>query len=748
MSIATLTPGIFWYWNSDPSPAGIRKQLAHMRDVGYRCVYLHPMPDNYHKYFFYKGMKIAYLGKRYFELARVMRDECRKLGLTMMLYDEGGWPSGGVVDTLVVKYPRARVCALRKKQDGSLEEFRLDVPDLTDPAVTDRFIEMTHQRYYEELGESFGKEIRGIFTDEPFWECYLPKAYVAIPAGLEAELVKCYGIRLPDILPLLFDDAADTPETRRARQQYVDCCTALFARNYTGRLAAWCQKHGLEFEGHFLFEDLYFRTGFFYDFPRILDAMDVPGVDAIFRMVYPHGGRGNFARFAQCAAIRNRRPETLAECFNVYGYAMSTPAMAYVANLLLTKGINRILTMPYLYSDRGLCKVSCSTDYSPRTPIWRHLAALNRYLEFAGQYHAGMLDPAIRVLGVTNCFGGSDYQKPTPEAEAFAEKVEQMQENLDDALVFWRICSVDELKSDENRPEVLIVPGELEIPEIKAAVEHWRQAGTQVIDGFLQRDFHSLSYLATDTAYRDVRILPCLREEGMSLLVFNAGDKDITFSFAAAGKHYRELPPPDGTLAAFAPLRFENGRYHLPLPAWNMRILTVADTAPAAQPAPREFRKIRLDWKLKKVERLRYSKDGITKYEKITEKRPLPSSGMYTELEPEFSGSIELAASFESPLAFSGFLKFDDICSGGELFFNGVSAGMRAQPPWLWRVEVRRGTNRIVLNINSTAGNEWKRCFREELEPAGYYNDYIKEIRTYENDFAECGAAPRLTLYC
>ena len=29
-------------------------------------------------------------------------------------------------------------------------------------------------------------------------------------------------------------------------------------------------------------------------------------------------------------------------------------------------------------------------------------------------------------------------------------------------------------------------------------------------------------------------------------MVFNAGDKDITFSFAAAGKHYRELPPPDG----------------------------------------------------------------------------------------------------------------------------------------------------------------------------------------------------------
>ena len=82
------------------------------------------------------------------------------------------------------------------------------------------------------------------------------------------------------------------------------------------------------------------------------------------------------------------------------------------------------------------------------------------------------------------------------------------------------------------------------------------------------------------------------------------------------------------------------------------------------------------------------------------------------------------------------------------MLFRSVSVGTRAQAPWLWRIDVRKGTNRIILKINSTAGNEWKRCFREELEPAGYYNDYIKEIKTYENDFAECGATPCLTLYC
>ncbi len=421
--------------------------------------------------------------------------------------------------------------------------------------------------------------------------------------------------------------------------------------------------------------------------------------------------------------------------------------MAYVANLLMTKGINRILTMPFLYSDRGLCKVSCSSDYSPRTPIWRHLSAFNRYLAFAGQFNTGVLEPSVRLLGVTNCFGGHSYLKPTQQANQYADKVDALQEKLDDALVFWRICAIDELQSDDNRPEVLIVPGNVEIPEIASAIERWQKAGTRVIDGFEEHDFRSLSYLATIHDYKDVRILPCMRDEGLSLLIFNAGDDAITFSFEGAGRHYRELLPPDDTLSAFAPLQFKNACYELPLPPWNMRILTIADVPPVVQKLPIEVKRIQFDWKLNKVERLRYSKDGVTKYERVVEKRTLPPSGMYTDLESDFSGSIELTASFDSETNFNGFIKFDNVCHGGELVVNGRSAGLRAQAPWLWRISVKQGRNTIKLRANSTAGNEWKRCFREELEPAGYYNDYINEIKKYENDFAECGAASGVTLY-
>ena len=104
----TLATGIFWFWNATPTPAGIRRQLKDISDAGFNCVYIHPMPDSFHPWNFFVGMKCSYLGKKYFELLAVALEECKKLGLTMMLYDEGGWPSGGVLDRLIARYPECR----------------------------------------------------------------------------------------------------------------------------------------------------------------------------------------------------------------------------------------------------------------------------------------------------------------------------------------------------------------------------------------------------------------------------------------------------------------------------------------------------------------------------------------------------------------------------------------------------------------------------------------------------------------
>ena len=92
--MSKISTGIFWYWNATPVPSVMRRQLESMKKANFDCVYLHPMPDGFHKHVFLKGMEIPYMGERYLELARFMLEECKRLGLSMMLYDEGGWPSG------------------------------------------------------------------------------------------------------------------------------------------------------------------------------------------------------------------------------------------------------------------------------------------------------------------------------------------------------------------------------------------------------------------------------------------------------------------------------------------------------------------------------------------------------------------------------------------------------------------------------------------------------------------------------
>ncbi len=292
MPNSNLCTGTFWYWNADPTPAGIRRELEAMKQAGYECVYIHPMPENFRKGDFFAGMTVEYLGKKYFDLVRVALAECKRLGLALMLYDEGGWPSGGVVGKLAKEHPEDCIRYLERDGKGGFRETGSTDPDLLSGSATKHFIEMVYERYKAEVGDEFGKTIRGIFTDEPFWRHSLPREWIPIPKGLRAMLKKLHGSDFDAILPLLFP-GEETPEAREARRQYTDVCTRLMAKNYSAPLAKWSRENHLTFEGHFDQEDSFFRGGGFNNPIKVLDPMDVPGVDAIWRQIYPEIGRAS-----------------------------------------------------------------------------------------------------------------------------------------------------------------------------------------------------------------------------------------------------------------------------------------------------------------------------------------------------------------------------------------------------------------------------------------------------------------------
>lgn len=137
------------------------------------------------------------------------------------------------------------IYTVRTIHPSPLRQGNGGIVDYLNPEVTRRFIGLTHEAYYSRLGEFFGETIPSIFYDEasPYacgnftWTERLPEVF------LERK-----GYDILEKLPLLFFDGG--AETVRARCDYWDVVTELFARGFVGQLADWCHAHGIALTGH------------------------------------------------------------------------------------------------------------------------------------------------------------------------------------------------------------------------------------------------------------------------------------------------------------------------------------------------------------------------------------------------------------------------------------------------------------------------------------------------------------------
>ena len=732
--------GIFWYWNATPSPAGICRQLGAIADAGFECVYLHPLPDRFHRHNFFAGMKCAYLGEKYFDLVRISLEECKKRGLFLMLYDEGGWPSGSVLDSLVKKHPECRGRYLVRDRQGKIRTVRTNFPDLLSADTTRHFIEMTHELYFRHFGPEFGKTIRGIFTDEPFFRCVPDEDMVYFSPGMDAllrDMFRCNFER--DILPFLWKGTENRPEAAAARRKYMAAASRLFAENYFAELGRWCEEHHIGLEGHVDHDDSLFRNGDCGEILEQLSFAHVPGVDTIWRQIYPGVSVGRYARLASSAAVAGGRKQALCECFNVYGYGITPPVISWAANAMFIQGINRIILMPFLYSDRGLHKICCSTDFSPRIPLWECFGEFNRRWRIISRFDLRTVEAPVWVLARCESSIPDDLWAKNPGRKRAAKRMENLLGKLDSHGVFWRFTDLAELRKTIAPPKALLFLGTLEDWE-KAVVVDVERRGTRI----LSRWEDSLAEIACLRLHgkKTTKCLlrPCLRPEGEALMIFNPGKTSETLRFSSE-ENWGELPL-DEAVSRLFPLRKRANHYTLEISPGDLRIL-VKDGKSAEKPLRHEKR-LHLNWRLEKVERLDFSADRPTALRRVKNDPRHLDGGFWKQ--PDFSGILTLAAEVECDRAAAGILRFDRICHAGSLRVNGGGPILRVCAPWAFPVKLKEGKNRLEMRIFSSAGNEWRRCLSEELEPRKWFNNYLKVLRTYTIDDAETGISPEAVL--
>ncbi|MFO7821182.1 MAG: glycosyl hydrolase [Lentisphaeria bacterium] len=288
--------------------------------------------------------------------------------------------------------------------------------DTLNPKAVETFIEVTHERYCDVVGERFGSVIPGIFTDEPQFTKKKPLAFAAQPRDvimpftedLADTYQQAYGEDLLDRLPEIFWELPDgQPSVTRYR--YHDHIAERFAHAFADTIGDWCEKQGIVLTGHLMEEPtLESQTHALGDAMRSYRSFQLPGIDMLC-------DRREFttAKQAQSAAHQYGRNGVLSELYGVTGWDFDFSGHKCQGDWQAALGVTvRVHHLSWV-SMEGEAKRDYPSSILHQSPWWEkystvedHFARVNVAMT-RGKPHVrvGMLHP---VESFWLCYGPAD----------------------------------------------------------------------------------------------------------------------------------------------------------------------------------------------------------------------------------------------------------------------------------------------------------------------------------------------------
>ena len=333
----------FWSWNGKLDKEQLGRQIGYLKKMGFGGYHMHPR----------QGLATEYLSDEFLDCISHCVKTGKEQDMYSYLYDEDRWPSG-YAGGLVTAEPRFRQRVLRITssdaflkeiepdaevafekglpylvgcydiqfdQKGFLKSYRIISVDekaeyekyyafskTVDPSgrynfqtsvdimsaeAIRKFIEVTHKRFYEVLGDEYGKYIPSIFSDEPRHEP-LEQLSEANPEegalyywsyGMETSFEEKYGYSLIEKWPYLVWDTAKQ-DCRYVRYHFFNHAEDLFEHAFMKQISEVTQKQNLDFTGHLMHEhELLLQISRNGEAMRLYPYFDIPGVDVLFDRV-------------------------------------------------------------------------------------------------------------------------------------------------------------------------------------------------------------------------------------------------------------------------------------------------------------------------------------------------------------------------------------------------------------------------------------------------------------------------------
>jgi len=278
--------------------------------------------------------------------------------------------------------------------------------DYLNPEAMRAFFDLALEPYDRAVGEHFGKTIKGVFTDEPTllaWHhelgWYANRKHARVVAWddlIEQKMIERVKLSAREFLPhLFFGIDGTTAGVRRAFWQVV---SDLYIEAFFKPYSEWCEKRGLKFTGHVLFEEgLCINTDFQADYAANLAYLHIPGTDHLGEATEgPYGGGANLPRqltnaqgekLAVSIAHYMGREACISETYGCAGWGLSFEKMKWIADWQYSLGINMLCPHAVFYSIEGFRK-------SDAPPSENHMAGWPHYRQFAD--YIGRLSYVLR----------------------------------------------------------------------------------------------------------------------------------------------------------------------------------------------------------------------------------------------------------------------------------------------------------------------------------------------------------------
>jgi len=374
--------------------------------------------------------------------------------------------------------------------------FKKPCIDLLTPEPTARFLEVTHERYAEKLGQDLGRYFVSTFTDEPslqnLWLRPMPYRVLPWSLSIEREFAKRRGRALRPLLPALVADAG--PAGARARYDFWNTVGELVSENYFGQIQTWCHKHNLLSGGHLLMEEsLVGHVPLYGHFFRCVRRLDAPSIDCLTSL--PSQVPWHVARMIGSAADLEGRTVTMCE--------VSDHSQRY-----RPKGDTRPVRIVTEDEIRGTCN----------RLVWGGINTLTSYYSFQGltdeslqriNVHAGRCQTMLRgghqvadiavVYPIESVWPRFVPAHRGPTAEPAAHRVENVFDGVSSALYganrdfgyvdAQALCkanvSKDTLTLGDLRWRVLVLPDvdTLPLEAWEKVAAFWRQGGVVIAIG-------------------------------------------------------------------------------------------------------------------------------------------------------------------------------------------------------------------------------------------------------------------------